>query len=98
MAYTRAAYRLHFFGSNPTYVNGQNNPTSVALQGVFKRRYVNDSNPDDFEESGAQLSANVDLLLAPTTQVTVATGGGVTVTHAQLAALIRKVLETSGGI
>lgn len=98
MAYSRSAYRMAFFGVNPTYNNGSTNPTAVVCSGVFKRRYVNESDSNDFEESGQQLNVSFDLLVAPTTQVTVAAGGGVTVTHAQLAALIRKATEQAGGL
>lgn len=97
-SYSRQSYRMMFFGVNPTYVNGATNPTTVVCHAVFKRRYVNDADANDAEESGAQFNVSVDLLAAPTTQVTVATGGGVTVTHAQLAAIIRRTMEQAGGL
>jgi hypothetical protein len=89
---------MAFFGCNPVYSNGGNNPVSVTCQALFKRRYTNDSDSNDSEESSQQLNVSLDLLAEPTTQVTVAVGGGVTVTHAQLAALLRKVSEQAGGL
>lgn len=98
MAYTRETYRMAFFGCNPNYSGAGNTPVSVNCQAVFKRRYVNDADATDVEESGKQLSIGFDLLAAPATQVTVAIGGGVTVTHVQLAALLRKASEQAGGL
>lgn len=97
--YTRQSYRMAFFGCNATYATATaTNPTSVTCQAVFKRNYTNQSDANDAEESGAGLSASFDLLTAPTTQTTVNVGGSVTVTDAQLAALIRKRSETAGGL
>lgn len=89
---------MTFFGCNANYTGGSATPDSVTCQAVFKRRYVNDADPADVEESGPQRSVSFDLFAAPATQVTVAVGGGVTVTHAQLAALLRKASEQAGGL
>lgn len=97
-SYSRSTYRMVFFGVNPTYTNGSVTPTAVACSAVFKRRYVNDADNTDAEEATQQLNVSFDLLAAPATQVTVAVGGGVTVTHAQLAALLRKASEQAGGL
>lgn len=99
MAYTRQNYRMTFFGCNASYATpAATNPSSVAAQAVFKRNFINDSDANDFEESQTHVSVSFDLLAVPATTVTVAVGGGVTVTHAQLAALLRKASEQAAGL
>ncbi|HYB97512.1 MAG TPA: hypothetical protein VEC57_00065 [Candidatus Limnocylindrales bacterium] len=86
------------FSAVPVYQNGGTNPVSVTCTSAFKRRYVNDADPNDSEESSKELAVSFDLLAAPATQTTVSVGGGVTVTDAQLAALIRRRSEIAGGL
>lgn len=96
---TRQNYRLFVFGCNATYADASSTtPTSVICQAVFKRNITNPNDANDSEESAKALGASFNLLAAPATQTTVNVGGGVTVTDAQLAALIRKRSETAAGL
>src|SRR4051812_17610974 len=93
---TRQSYRLYAFGCNATYATASaTNPTAVTCQAVFKRNITNPVDPTDSEESAKSLSISFDLLASPATQTTAA---GVTVTDAQLAALLRKRSETAAGL
>jgi hypothetical protein len=98
MPYTRQAYRLARLQCDPTYIPGQAAPTAVRIEAFFRRRYVNDADSTDVEESPALLPASFDLLATPANTTTVAIGGGITVTDAQLAALLRKRCEQSVGV
>jgi len=95
--YTRQTARLARFQSEVTY-NASGTATAVKCEAFFRRRFVNDADANDVEEAGFVVRASYDLLEAPANQTTVAVGGGVTVTDAQLAAILRKRSEQAAGL
>lgn len=69
--------------------------SSVQAAAFFKRRLVNDSDATDVIEHPQITEISYNLIETPATGITAA---GITVTRAQLAALIKKDAETRAGL
>lgn len=92
--FTRTAFRMTAFGAEATYATtAATNPTVVMCTATFHRRTSDDADPTQVDES--LRSIRYDLLASPATNVTAAS---VTVTHAQLAALIREASRQAAGL
>lgn len=97
--FSRSAFRITGITGSAGYATAAaTTPNSVVMTASFERRYTNDSDAADSEESATKRAVSFDLLAAPATQTTVTVGGGATVTDAQLAALIRKRSENAAGL
>lgn len=96
-AFTRQTARLVRFQCDASY-SPAGTLIGVRADAYFKTRYVNDTDPNDAEEAPNAQHVAFDLLATPGNTTTVAIGGGVTVTDAQLAALIRKRSEQAAGL
>jgi hypothetical protein len=95
MAFLRQNYRLAVFAVNPIYTGSATVASQANCSGTFLRRYTNDQDAEDYEDSAKALTVGFDLMAVPATQTTAA---GATVTDLQLAALIRKRCENAAGI